>query len=268
MQHYRRVCVVGKDLEVEAKLKKVGLDKILKGAEIEYHLFDPLSPPPKFDCGLMIAAGGDGTLFYAISGLADPSTPVLHVGMGNKAFLAEVRLPELPQRLRDILAGNYTSERVRKLLVRTSTGWTGSALNEALFATRTWKGVLSLQVDIEGLGQMDIVASGVMVSTPLGSTAFCLASGGPSLDDSLPGLVVCPISARRLWPPIVVHEDRKISIRKVGGKEMPILVLDGFVEHQMDNDEIMMVSKGKETVNMIRFTKEYLMKRIQRVMSE
>jgi len=268
MQHYGKVCVVAKDIEVEAKLKKVGIEKILKGAEIDYRLFDPLSAPPKFDCGLMIAAGGDGTLFYAISGLADPSTPILHVSMGNKAFLAEVRLSELPERLRDVLAGNFTSERVHKLLVLTSTGWTGSALNEALFATRTWKGVLSVQVDIEGLGQMDVVASGVMVSTPLGSTAFCLASGGPSLDDSLPGLVVCPISARRLWPPIVVHEDRKISIRKVGGKEMPILVLDGFVEHQMENDEIVMISKGKETVNMIRFTKEYLMKRIQRVMSE
>ncbi|HYA21748.1 MAG TPA: NAD(+)/NADH kinase [Thermoproteota archaeon] len=268
MQHYRRVCVVSKDPEVEAKLKKAGIEKVLKGSEIEYHLFYPLSAPPKFDCSLMIAAGGDGTLFYAISGLVNPSTPVLHVSMGNKAFLAEVRLPELPERLHDILAGNYTLERVRKLLVRTSTGWTGNALNEALFATRTWKGVLSLQVDIEGLGQMDIVSSGVMVSTPLGSTAFCLASGGPSLDDSLPGLVVCPISARRLWPPIVVHEDRKISIRKTGGKEKPVLVLDGFVERQVEDDEVMTVTKGKETVSMIRFTKEYLMKRIQRVMSE
>jgi len=260
--------VVAKDHGVEAKLKKADIEKILKGATVEYRLFDPLSAPPKLDCDLMIAAGGDGTLFYAISGLANPSTPTLHVSMGNKAFLAEVRLSELPERLRDVLAGHYTFERVRKLLVRTSTGWAGSALNEALFATRTWKGVLSVQVNIEGLGQMDIVASGVMVSTPLGSTAFCLASGGPSLDDSLPGMVVCPISARRLWPPIVVHEDRKVSIRKVGGKEMPVLVLDGFVEHQMGDDEVMTVSKGKETVNMIRFTKEYLMNRIQRVMSE
>jgi len=268
MSRFRRVLVVAKDPKVEAMVKKAGIGRILKGATIEYHVFTPSSVTPKFDCDLMIAAGGDGTLFYAVSGLVRPSTPVLHVGMGSKGFLADIELSELAERLRDAADGHYTVERVRKLLAKTSGGWAGKAMNEVVFAARSWRGVLRAEVLIGGLGKMDLVASGVMVSTPLGSTAFCLASGGPTLDDSLRGMVVCPISARRRWPPIVVNEDRSITIRRTGGKEKAILVIDGFVDHPLKDDEAVVISRSDETVSMIRFTKEYLMKRVERVITE
>lgn len=268
MPRFRRVLVVAKDPEVRAMLKKAGIEGVLKGATVQYRVFTPSSVEPKFDCDLMIAAGGDGTLFYAVSGLVRPSIPVLHVGMGNKGFLADVELSELTERLRDVTEGHYTIERVRKLLAKTSDGWTGKAMNEVVFAARSWRGVLRAEVVIGGLGKMDLVASGVMVSTPLGSTAFCLASGGPTLDDSLRGMVLCPISARRRWPPIVVNEDRSITIKRTGGKEKAILVIDGFADHPLKDDEAVVVSKSHETVNMIRFTKEYLMKRVERVITE
>jgi NAD+ kinase len=268
MPSYKRVLVVAKDRGVEAAVKGVGIEEVLKGAIVEYHVFKPSSAVPKFKCDLMIAAGGDGTLFYAVSGLIEPSTPVLHVGMGSRGFLADVQLSELAERLRDTIEGRHIVERARKLLVKTSEGWTGKAMNEVVFAARSWRGVLCAEVAIGGLGNMDLVASGVMVSTPLGSTAFCLASGGPTLDDRLHGMVLCPISARRRWPPIVVHQDRSITIRRTGGKERAVLVIDGFIERPLKDDEIVVVSKSEETVNMIRFTEEYLMKRVERVITE
>jgi len=268
MRHYKRIFVIARDSDVEAKVRSVGTEKIIKGSTLEYHVFDPSVTSPKFECDLMIAAGGDGTLFYAVSGLVNPSTPVLHVGMGNKGFLAEVELSELPEKLAAISDGKYTIESVRKLSAKVSDGWNRKAMNEVVFASRSWKGVLSIRVDIGGLGQIELVASGVMVSTPLGSTAFCLASGGPALDDSLPGIILCPILPRRRWPPIVVHSDRTLSIQKTGGKDKPILVLDGLAEHPLEEDAVVTVTKSDEAVRMIRFTGDYLIKRVERVTTE
>lgn len=268
MPHYKRIFVIARDLKVQATIKRANIERVAKGSSVEYRAFDPTAITPKFDCDLVIVAGGDGTLFYAVSGLSDPSTPVLHVNMGDKGFLAEVSLSELPEKLSAVLKGRHLVEKVRKISVNTSDGRTGKAMNEVVFASRSWKGVMSIKVEIDGLGGYEIIASGVMVSTPLGSTAFCLASGGPTLDNEVEAVVLSPILPRKHWPPMVVERHREISIRKTGGKEEAILVLDGFIEWPLGQRTVVSVSSSDETVSMIRFSQDYMVRRLGRVVTE
>ena len=113
-----------------------------------------------------------------------------------------------------------------------------------------------------------MLGSGVLIASPLGSTAFSMSAGGPALDNRIKGFVITPVLAKRPWIPIVVSEDRTIRIIKTGGKERASLILDGLIERELDETTQVTVKKSKNFANLIRFDSSYLIRRVERALKE
>ena len=160
-------------------------------------------------CDLIIVVAGDGTFLSAARSLVDQDVPLLGVNLGRLGFLADVTPDEMPDRLNEILDGDYVEERRFLLDVTVERGservFAGPALNEAV----THKGSMARLVEFETYIDGHLVNSqrsdGLIVATPTGSTAYALSGGGPIVHPSLDAIVLVPICPHTLSSrPVVV----------------------------------------------------------------
>jgi NAD+ kinase len=181
---------------------------------------------------LVIVLGGDGTLLAAARAFAPTNTPLLSVNLGSLGFLTEIPLAELYATLEAWCEGTAQIEvrsMMRAELVCTSGGsrkW--DALNDVVVAKGTIARMADYSVTIDGQLVASFRADGLILSTPTGSTAYNLASGGPIVMPSVNAMLVTPICPHLLTiRPIVVPGESAISVRVEGVPNETYLTVDG-----------------------------------------
>jgi NAD+ kinase len=169
-------------------------------------------------CDLVIVIGGDGTLLGAARALVDTDTPLLGVNIGRLGFLVDVSPDTLQDQLSGVFSGEYYEEeramlcgeihREGKIIA------TSKALNDVVLHARDSVQMIEFETHIDGRLVHLQRADGIVVSTPSGSTAYALSSGGPILHPDLNAITLVPISPHTLSNrPIVVTGNSKISIQ-------------------------------------------------------
>ncbi|MGC9013245.1 MAG: NAD(+)/NADH kinase [Thermoproteota archaeon] len=265
--YYKKVCVLAKDEATLAKIKQVSLEEKIRPERIEYYEVNKVEGKiPR--CDLLVVAGGDGSLFYSVDRLEDNETLILHVNLGRKGVLAEAELAELEEKIEALKNKKYSVEEVRKIEAYVNNEKLGEAINEIVFASESLKGIMEIEVEVESLGTFCIDATGILVATPLGSTAFSMSAGGPVVDNSLEALVITPILAKRKWAPLVVSNNKKIKIVKRGGKEKPTIIRDGLEETRINEEDRLYIVGSRKKVKLIRFDEQYLLRRLRRALIE
>jgi NAD+ kinase len=166
---------------------------------------------------LIISLGGDGTLLNIAPLVVRPEVPILGVNLGGLGFITEVAVGELESVLRKTLDGDFEVEERMTLEVRVISK-KGRVrrfriLNDAVIA----KGARSRIIDLETYVGEDYLctyrADGLIISTPTGSTAYCLAAAGPILEPTLGAIVLAPICPHTLTNrPIVVPSNAAIRV--------------------------------------------------------
>jgi len=186
---------------------------------------------PKVD--LAIAFGGDGTFLKTVKALPDPAIPVLGVNFGRGGFLIEAEAFMLDEALNRVVKGDYELEKAMMISVRVEGGELGDILNEVYIASQVLGEVLKARVMKDDVEIMRIEADGVIVSTPIGSTAYAYSAGGPIVDDDLEAAViaaVCPISNFR---PMVLSLEQELSVEVISDHGISVM-MDGFIKKNFD----------------------------------
>lgn len=167
---------------------------------------------------LAIVLGGDGTLLTAGRALSDHNVPIIGVNLGRLGFLVDVSINEnMLNQISAILNGDCIEE-TRFLLqgdiLREGTvKHTGSALNDVILNNRKHVRMLEYTVEIDGKMVSIDRADGLIVSTPTGSTAYALSSGGPILSPTMDAIALVPICPHTLsHRPLVVGADSEIVV--------------------------------------------------------
>ncbi len=191
---------------------------------------------------LIISLGGDGTLLNIAPLVERAEVPILGVNMGGLGFITEVAVNELEDVLAKTLEGDYQVEKRMTLDIKV----TGKkrrphrfrVLNDAVIT----KGARSRIIDLETYVGDDYLctyrADGLIISTPTGSTAYCLAAGGPILEPTLGAVVLAPICPHTLTNrPIVVPSDEptRVTLRSFG--DTVILIPDGQQGVRLNNGD-------------------------------
>ncbi|HEY2014700.1 MAG TPA: NAD(+)/NADH kinase, partial [Bryobacteraceae bacterium] len=102
------------------------------------------------------------------------------------------------------------------------------ALNDVVVAKGSIARMADYAVSIDGQTVAVFRADGVIVSTPTGSTAYNLASGGPIVMPSVNAMLVTPICPHLLTiRPIVVPGEAAISVKVTGVPNETYLTVDG-----------------------------------------
>jgi len=208
---------------------------------------------------LVIVVGGDGTFLNAARTLNDYNTPLLGINLGRLGFLTDIHSEKIRGRLNAILDGDFVEEE-RFLLhgrfeYEHNDGEIASsdAFNDIIVHKGHVARMIELDLYINGQYVNTQRADGLIVSTPTGSTAYSLSSGGPILQPGLDAIVLVPICPHTMSQrPIVISSDSDIEIRVSDKNHGDALVTcDGQLNVNLGIGDCVRISKKKTPVRMI-----------------
>lgn len=147
---------------------------------------------------LIFTFGGDGTILRAARAAAPLEVPLLGVNLGRVGFLTEMNPWQVQEKLQLLLEGQYWVERRAMLNANLMRGEeivsTFLALNDIVASRAALSRVVDCTLTVNGATVTKLVADGVIVATPTGSTAYSMAAGGPIMHPELRNVVVTPIA--------------------------------------------------------------------------
>lgn len=200
---------------------------------------------------LAISVGGDGTMLSTARRMGPAQVPTMGVNLGRLGFLAEFSEVEV----RDWIAGRLelplaVEPRMRlrcALQDGKAPGQVQYALNDAVISQGVLTRLVTVEMLVDGALATSYRADGVIVSTPVGSTAYSLSLGGPILTPGLKAFIVTPIAPHALTNrPIVVSGQSRLAFRIVSPVGEAALVLDGHEQlplREGDTFEVRRASK-------------------------
>lgn len=196
--------------------------------------------------------GGDGTILAAAQHALKYDKPILGVNLGKLGFLADITVSEVPGAIQNLLDGHYRIED-RMVLFTESQGIQQYALNDVVISKGGTARVITVQATIDDDSLASIVGDGLIISTPTGSTAYSLATGGPIVMPSADVIVISPISPHTLTVrPIVVPADSIIELHGTTEDGSVIVMADGFTLVQNVTDVAIRVCKGDKSLKLIK----------------
>ncbi|KAB7627904.1 NAD(+) kinase [Alkalilimnicola sp. S0819] len=168
------------------------------------------------DSDLVIAVGGDGTLLNAARALVDRDAPIVGVNRGRLGFLVDVAPGDLSE-LDRILAGEYTED--SRMLLEAFIEHEGQvlsrgiALNDVVLHRWNSARMIEFETRVEGELLHRHRSDGLIVSTPTGSTAYAMASGGPIIHPDVDAIGLVAISPHTLSNrPLVINAAATVEI--------------------------------------------------------
>ena len=225
----------------------------LKIASNHSNFYDSNVPP---DIDFLLCLGGDGTLIAGVRIFSNPTVPVLGVHIGGLGFLAQITPKELTEKLNMIKNGQSTTQERLVLDAQISnSNKSHFAINDFVVQNEIAYRVTSLSLYIDGKHVSDYKSDGIIISTPTGSTAYSLSSGGPIVQPDVFSIIVTPISPHSLTSrPLVLPADVDIEFRFNGDSEKELkLISDGQNIQNFTNDSTVKISQAKHHVKFITF---------------
>jgi NAD+ kinase len=228
--------------DIEVRVKELGIDLVTE---------DELSPKAAKQVDAILVLGGDGLMMRAAK--AYPNTPLLGINFGKVGFLAKVERDDWEEALGALVSGNYSIEESSTLNAaiegshgNEDQGW---AINDVVI--RSGVRMIDIELYVDGYYVNTFPGDGIIVATSRGSTAYCMAAGGPILTAGVNGFAIVPISCHSpIRTPMVVAESAKIDLL-FKSRYDAALILDGKVTGELAPDDVVRVRRGENLCRLI-----------------
>ncbi|MES1194169.1 MAG: NAD(+)/NADH kinase [Solirubrobacterales bacterium] len=203
-------------------------------------------------CDLVVALGGDGTTLAALHAAAPERLPVLGIACGSLGALTATSADATEEALTKIAAGAWH----RRVLPGVAVSADGSephvAINDFVVVRRGANQVV-IGVHVDGELYARFAGDGVVLSTPLGSSAYTMAAGGPLLAAGAEAIVVTPVAAHGgSTPPLVVGAASTVTIEIEGGFGGARIEFDGQIKDKLA-PEVLTTSWCADYATLVRF---------------
>ena len=200
------------------------------------------------DLDILIILGGDGTLLLVADKASRYEIPVMGINLGGLGFLTAVAAKERFEAMELLLAGKMLVQKrilLKTRLLGTSADRTSPenylyALNDVVIS----KGDIDQIVKMRTWSDQEFIttyrADGLIFSTPTGSTAYNLSSGGPIVQPGLPCILVTPICPFMLESRPVLLSPEVTLITQLDGKADNVkVIVDGrFAWNMLENSQL------------------------------
>lgn len=210
---------------------------------------------------LIIVLGGDGTLLSVARLVGSRDVPILGVNLGGLGFLTEITLDDLFPTLESVLRGDYAVSQRLMLIIHVHRQGERIAeyvvLNDAVINKGAMSRIVDLETYINGEYVTTFRCDGLIISTPTGSTAYCLSAGGPIVYPTLHALVLTPICPHTLTNrPIVIPDTVKVEIVQGSAGENVFLTLDGQVGFALRHRDVVEIKRSDRSIGLIASPKK------------
>lgn len=209
-------------------------------------------------CDAIITVGGDGSMLRAAKMTVRYGKPLLCINAGRLAFMAGLESDEL-HLLKRLIDGEYWLD--PRMLLHVELRRNGRVIQEAdiindvVVARGSKLKIVDLNVFCDERLINTYRADGVVVSTPTGSSAYCLAAGGPVLNPSMQGIVVTPICPQSLFARSIVFSSDNVlavSLDPDSRCKDVILSLDGGESLKVMEGDIITITRSDCEAQFIR----------------
>jgi NAD+ kinase len=178
--------------------------------------------PEKADC--IVALGGDGLMLQAMHRFMSSSIPVYGMNRGTVGFLMnDYSEAKLRERLR---AAERTVIHPLRMVATSHDGSKHSAIafNEVSLLRQRHQAA-KIRISIDGRTRLEeLICDGLLLSTPVGSTAYNLSAYGPILPIGAPLLALTPISAfrPRRWRGAILPRNAQVKLEILESEKRPV----------------------------------------------
>lgn len=224
-------------------------DIVVEDLQFAYDFSDP-----RID--LVIVLGGDGSILQAARQLAGREIPVLGVNCGALGFLAALTVEDFLEAWPKVCQGEYSIRdhlMLRVALVRGGQEVAEQlALNEAALLGGPPYHLLEIDLYADEALATTYRCDGLIVSTPVGSTAYNLSAGGPILRKHLRAIVIQPISPHSLtYRPLVDSVETTLEMVVARPNDSTSIVVDGRVLSNIQRGDRVRIRASEHTFRML-----------------
>ena len=201
---------------------------------------------------ICIVLGGDGTIIHAAKNAAIYNKPVLGINVGRLGFLAGLEIDEI-DKLDALFNNKYKIER-RMMLEISTDDKTEYALNDVVISKSIPGRIADFKLLLNEKPIVSYRADGIIVSTPTGSTAYSLSSGGPVIDPQMQCILATPICSHSLVSrSILFRDDSKLSVYVPSySVEKGSITIDGQYIEQLEYNQNVNIKKADKYALIIR----------------
>ena len=208
------------------------------------------------DAEMALVLGGDGSILRAARQMGYRQLPVVGVNLGRLGFLADLSPDELAGALPKLATGDYRV--IRHLMFDCRLVRGGNvlerqlALNEAAIRAGDPFHILDVELYVDSELATTYSCDGLIVGTPIGSTAHCLSAGGPILRKDLQAVVICPISPHTLTNrPVVDSADRIYELVVAPKSSGASAVVDGRAPWPLEPNDRVQIRRAEPEFQLV-----------------
>ncbi|SCK25908.1 NAD kinase [Vogesella sp. LIG4] len=176
---------------------------------------------------LVIVLGGDGTMLSVARVLAPYRVPMVGINQGRLGFMTDISLHEMLNAVDGILDGQFVPE--ERILLHASViredaeVVSALALNDVVISRGSLGSMIEFEVFVDNQFVYSQRSDGLIISTPTGSTAYSLASGGPILHPTLQAFALVPICPQSLSNrPIAISNNCEVEFMLTRGLDTKV----------------------------------------------
>ena len=213
------------------------------------------------DADLLACIGGDGTFLSFVHKYGFPQQPIIGINTGHLGFFQEASPSNLRETIDYIIRGDYHLQSITPVQARIVTRrgeFKRIGLNEIVIRG-PFSHASHYEISIGKTKIQDFSGDGVLISTPMGSTAYNYSLGGSLVSPELDVLQITPIAPmstnayRCFNSSIILPSHETITIAGNGRSENGSVMVsfDGRT-HEFGGVHRIEITKADRSINLIR----------------
>ncbi len=268
--HFRSVAIIGKYMDADAlhrthkDLTRLVQHLLQRGVHVcleertAHALGNTACPRASLDSigqqsDLVIVMGGDGTMLSVGRSLRHSVVPLIGINRGRLGFLTDLQTDSMLTELDRILDGEYQLE--SRMLLQCEVLRDQVSIQQAValndVVIKSAFRLIELEVSVNAQFVSRQRADGLILTTPTGTTAYALSTGGPIMHPDLEAISIVPISPHTLsYRPISVPAESVIDVTVMHADDAQ-LSFDGQGQHGLKVGDQIRIQRATQQIQLL-----------------
>ena len=240
-------------LNIKNEFKKLSIEVLLEESsanmidEKDGILFENLCQRSDF----LVSVGGDGTLISVTRRSFKYDKVVLGINLGKLGFLTDILPHELGTFLIDLKQNKYKIDS-RMMIKAFIQNKEYVSFNDIVITRKSISHMIHIDAKIDGKNFNSYYGDGLIISTPTGSTAYNLSSGGPVVYPLTEAFILTPICPHSLTQrPLVLPSQFELELTSKD-EAGAVVIIDGQNIIELTKNETVKIKIASKKAKLLR----------------